>query len=131
MERTPYVEAASRRSGYQNAMLTAIAVLLALGVIDRHAGSRDAISGLTEPAQASAQQPSDGGMTNRLEQNKQMIAELQKMNGKLDRIESKLSSGISVKVTDMPALKLPPELKAKSADNKQSVDVKPPDGAGK
>jgi hypothetical protein len=117
MERTPHVN--GRRNGYQNAMLTAIAVILALGALDR---------GLTDPSPALAQQPTEGGLTNRLEQNKQIIAELQKMNSKLDRIESKLSSGLSVKVTDMPAMKLPADPKAKAGDKPSSIEVKPADG---
>ena len=124
MERT-HVIGPSRRNGYQNAMLTAIAVLLALGVIDR--GTGNAASGLAQPSSASAQpQPTEGGMTNRLEQNKQIIAELQKMNSRLERIESKLSSGLSVKVTDMPPMKMPADAKPKGEAAPQSVEVKPP-----
>lgn len=125
MERTTLVN--GRRHGYQNAMLTAIAILLAIGVIDR--GTGNAASSLAQPSAASAQpQPTEGGLTNRLEQNKQIIAELRTLSSKLDRIESKLSSGISVKVTDMPPMKLPPDAKAKAADGGQSVEVKPPAG---
>src|SRR5690349_20521985 len=97
---------APRRTGYQNAMLTAIAGLLALGVIDRHVGSGDGVDRLTGPETALAQPASDGGLTNKLDQNKQIISQLQLLNGKLDRIEAKLSGPLTVKVTDMPPLKL-------------------------
>lgn len=92
-----------RRTGYQNAVLTAIAVLLALGLIDRRSGG-----GIVELASAQAQpgDPDHGGMTNELEQNKQIIAELRLMNGKLERLESKISAGLSVKVTSMPAIQV-------------------------
>src|SRR5206468_3917218 len=94
---------AMRRTGYQNAVLTAIAVFLGLGLIERHSGTA-----LTEPAAASAQpsEPDQGGMTNRLEQGKQTINELRMINQKLDRIESKLAAGINVKVTSMPPIQV-------------------------
>lgn len=116
-----------RRVGFQNAMLTAIAVLLALGLIDRAAPS--AIG----PQQATAQPSSDGGMTNALEQRKQMIGELRVMNSRLERIEAKLGSGISVKVVDMPPLKMPPEQRTRSEkdDGKQTIEVKPAEPKGK
>ena len=98
---------AFRRLGYQNACLTAIAVLLGLGMIERHAGTA------LEPASANAQpqaQPAEGGLGNALEQRKVMIAELRAMNARLDRIEAKLNGGMDVRVKDMPPMKLPPEL---------------------
>ena len=48
-----------------------------------------------------------GGLSNALEQRKQIIAELRTLNARMERIESKLAAGLNVKVTDMPALKLP------------------------
>jgi hypothetical protein len=90
-----------RRTGYQNAVLTAIAVILALGLIERHSGTV-----ITEPAAASAQPESEGGMTNKLEQNKQMIAELRLLNQKLDRMDSRLAAGLNVKVTSMPPIQV-------------------------
>jgi hypothetical protein len=92
-----------RRVGYQNAVLTAIAVLLALGLVDRQSGGR-----MLEPAAASAQP--EGGLSNALEQRKQMIAELRAMSGRLERIESKISGGLDVRVKDMPPIKFPPEV---------------------
>ena len=125
MQSTPHEIAAPRRTGYQNAMLSAIAVLLALGVIDRHAGSRDRLDRLTGPDAALAQPQTEGGLANRLDQNKQMIAELHSVNSKLERIEAKLSSGLSVKVTEMPALKFPADPKAKADKSDANGDAKP------
>jgi hypothetical protein len=126
MHTTPHQTAAPRRSGYQNAMLTAIAVLLAVGVVDRHAGSGDRLDRLMTPDAAQAQQPqTDGGLANKLDQNKQIIAELRSLNGKMDRIEAKLNSGLSVKVTDMPPLRLPPEVKGKGEKGDAKPDAKP------
>jgi hypothetical protein len=92
-----------RRIGYQNAVLTGIALVLAVGLLDRGAPG-----GLTEPATAAAQ-PEVGGLSNALEQRKQMISELRTLNSKLDRIEAALSKGLNVKVTEMPPLKFQPE----------------------
>jgi hypothetical protein len=90
-----------RRFGYQNAVLTAIAVVLTLGLIDRRSGGE-----FTSLPQVHAQpDPDQGGMTNALEQRKIMIAELRSMSAKLDRLEAKLAAGVAVKVTSMP----PPE----------------------
>jgi len=130
MQTTPHSITAPRRNGYQNAMLTAIAVLLGLGAIDRHAGSGDRVDRLTAPESAMAQPQTDGGLANKLDQNKQMIAELHSLNGKLERIEAKLNGGLSVKVTDMPPLRLPPDAKAKAGEKGDAkpdakVDVKP------
>jgi hypothetical protein len=122
MHHTPHQTAAPRRSGYQNAMLSAIAVLLALGLVERHAGSGDRLDRLMGPESALAQ-PSSEGLTNKLDQNKQIIAELQKLNGKMDRIEAKLSGPLTVKVTDMPPIKLPADVKGKA--EKGDADPKP------
>ena len=89
---------ARNANGYQNAVLTAIALLLTLGLVER--GGE-----LTTPSRAQAQ-PDRGGMTNDLEQRQQIIAELQKINSRLERMESKLASGINVEVTSMPAMKV-------------------------
>ncbi len=99
MERTRH-----SRNGYQNIILSCIAGLLALGAIDRRASSDDAMTRAMGPSAALAQsgQPEAGGMINAAEQRKQIIAELRLMNTRMERIENKLASGLSVKVTDMP-----------------------------
>jgi hypothetical protein len=97
-----------RRLGYQNAVLSVIAVLLAVGAVERRTGA------VLEPASAQAQpavQQDGSGLSNALEQRKVMIGELRAMNARLERIESKLSSGgVEVKIKDLPPLKLPPEV---------------------
>jgi hypothetical protein len=104
-----------RRLGYQNAALTAIAVFLGLSLVNG--------GGVTSPSSASAQpeNESPGGLISASEQRKVMIAELKAMNGRLERIESKLAAGgVNVKVTDMPALKLPPELLKRLVEKAQA-----------
>lgn len=117
-----------RRIGYQNAVLTLIAAILGLGLVER-AGSPT----LPESA-ANAQPASDpdqGGLSNKLEQGKQIIGELHSISGRMDRIESLLTRGLSVKVTEMPPLKLPPEARARPEGDKpkpdSKVEVKPPE----
>lgn len=94
----------NRRSGYLNAVLTAIAVLLTLLVVDRHAGP-----GITGAALAQGQpeDPSSSAqaMVSAAEQRKQMIAELRRIAGRMERIEAKLNAGLTVKVSEMPAAK--------------------------
>lgn len=104
-----------RRLGYQNAALTAITILLGLNLVNGGGG-------VTTPSSASAQPDSDtGGLISAGEQRKVMIAELKAMNGRLERIESKLAAGgVNVKVTDMPALKLPPELLKRLVEKAQA-----------
>lgn len=54
------------------------------------------------PSTALAQQASGDGMTNALEQRKQMITQLNNISDRLTRIENALNTGIKVKVTEMP-----------------------------
>ena len=93
------MERTRTRNGYQNIILSCIAGLLALGMVERHAGSGDVLG---TSALAQSGQPDAGGIISTAEQRKQIIAELRTMNSRLERIESKLNSGLSVKVTDMP-----------------------------
>jgi hypothetical protein len=53
------------------------------------------------PSAALAQEKGDS-MTNALEQRKVMIEKLTMMNDRMTKIEAALSSGIKVKVTEMP-----------------------------
>jgi len=79
------------------AALTPAALVLA-GVL---AGSL--FSDALRPAAALAQEKGDS-MTNALEQRKVMIDKLTSINDRMTKIESALSSGIKVKVTEMPAV---------------------------
>jgi hypothetical protein len=120
MELTPQSAAAPRRIGYQNVMLTAIALILAVGALEGGV--------LTQPPAAQAQPQNDGGLTSALEQRKQMIAELRTLNSKMDRIEAKLNSGLSVKVTEMPPVKLQDQKgkpDAGEAPGRPGVEVRP------
>jgi hypothetical protein len=100
-----------RRTKYLNAILTVNAVLLSALVGDRLlGGDRGGIGAALSPSPASAQPDSEtGGMLSGAEQRKQQLAEMRKTNAHLEKIEAKLSAGLSVKVTEMPELKLPKE----------------------
>jgi len=88
------------------------------------------VARLIGPPQAAAQASESGELANALQQRKEMIAELRQLNAKLDRLDASLSKG--VKVTEMPALKLPPELKGAetsktSSSGKSEKSDKPKD----
>ncbi len=97
-----------RRMGYLNAVLTAIAVLLALLVLDGRTART-----WSDPSEARAQvasPPDDPTATGQAlvsasEQRKIMINELRRIASRVERVEAKLAAGISVKVTEMPAQK--------------------------
>ena len=96
------------RSRYLNGVLTVIAGLLALQVLDG-ATSPGRLAGAVE-AEARAQggdQPSEGGLVSAADQRKIMIAELKRLGAKLDAIDARLKAGLAVKVTDMPEIKMP------------------------
>ncbi len=99
-----------RRAKYLNTILTVNAVLLTALVADRLlGGDQSGLGAAISPAPASAQPDTgDGsGMLSGAEQRKQQYVELKKINTRLEKIEAKLNAGISVKVTEMPELKLP------------------------
>jgi hypothetical protein len=84
---------------YRNAVLTVIAVFLGLLVLDRFT-SDDA------GARAMAQQ-SQPQLVSAAEQRKQIIQELKQLSSRLERLESRLNRELTVKVTEMPEIKLP------------------------
>ncbi|MBL9002214.1 MAG: hypothetical protein JNK25_13865 [Phycisphaerae bacterium] len=54
-------------------------------------------------------QPGEIGLVSASDQRKEVIAQLKAINSRLERVESMMTKGLSVKVTDMPVLKLPRE----------------------
>lgn len=95
-----------RRLGYLNAVLTVIAVMLGLLVADRLIVAPPA----AQAVQPGADQPGrNPGLVSAADQRKAIISELKRLGTKLDQVERTMKSGISVKVTDMPEIKLPAE----------------------
>jgi hypothetical protein len=90
-----------RRIGYLNAVLTVIAVMLGMLVVDPVAFS---------PAAAVAGPGEDNptGLVSAADQRKMIISELKKLTTKMESLESTIKSGsISVKVTEMPEITVP------------------------
>lgn len=88
----------SRR--YTNVALTAIVALLGWQALD--GADTGALLGPASPAIAAGGEQPRGGLISAADQRKLMIVEMNKMNNRLDRLESTLSKGINVKVVDMP-----------------------------
>lgn len=98
--------AADRRS-YTNAALTVIALFLGVIAVDHLSAGAPAANAQQLRSSPPSSDASEGGMISAQEQRKQMITELKGMGQRLDRIEAALHKGISVKVTEMPELRLP------------------------
>lgn len=96
-----------RRMSYRDVVLSVIAVLLAVMVVDHRAGNGIGFVGPLEEANASQPRQQSGGLISGGEQRKQMIAELQKVNAGLKKIETALGKGIKVDVATMPEIKIP------------------------
>jgi hypothetical protein len=94
---------------YTNVILTVIAGLLAVVAFDPGRGAPVAIS----EAQAQPAQPDsdENARVSAAEQRKVIIAELRALSSRVERVESTLNRGLSVRVTEMPPLQLPEEKK--------------------
>jgi hypothetical protein len=96
-----------RRLGYLNAVLTVIAVMLGLLVADRLVVAPPAAEAV-QPAGRTDQPGRGAGLVSAADQRKAMLTELRKMSTKLDQLEKTIKSGgLSVKVTEMPEIKIP------------------------
>ena len=103
-----------------NGPLTVIAVLLGFLVIDRIAAPaanglgpaqasaqvRSVRSNTNAPAAAAEDEPGDS-RTSAAQQRKQIIAALRSLGQRLDHLDALMAKGLSVKVTEMPEMKLP------------------------
>lgn len=99
-----------RARSYHNAVLTVIALLLAVLVVGRFDsggwGGVTLAQGAAQP-RASAE-PEESGAAARIsaaEQRKTMIAQLREISSRLDRIETVLRAGLDVRVKEMPPTK--------------------------
>ena len=94
-----------RRVGYMNVVLTVIAVCLGLLVIDRYTDDGTAAHAQVQPT--SDQPGRSSGLVSAATQRKAIIAEIKKLGARLDGIEKTMKSGLTVKVSEMPDIKLP------------------------
>ncbi len=85
---------------YSNTVLTAIAVLLAVLVVDSNSGLVGPIS--TASAQHAERQRSVGGFVDPAVQRITIIAELNELNGRLKRIERTMAKGLNVRLLNAP-----------------------------
>jgi hypothetical protein len=122
------------RVPYTNTVLTVIAVLLGVIVLDRavvRAGAADGILGGPSAARAEIG-PDDeeiaGARISAADQRKVIIAELRNLSHKLDGIDARLGKGLNVKVTDMPPVRMQGERPAPS-DKQSNKGEKPGDAA--
>jgi hypothetical protein len=92
---------------YTNAALTVIAGLLAVGVFQRSDGQASLLpAALAQPADAEFNADDPSGRISAAEQRKVIISELRGIAARMERIESRLTSGLAVKVTDMPPVRV-------------------------
>ncbi len=87
-----------------NLVLGASTVALAL-MLTATMGSTSVLPVAAAQPAAAAAQPAETQF-NAMDQRKQMIVLLEQMNRRLTTIEAKLNSGLSVKVTEMPEVKI-------------------------
>ena len=96
---TPMQSAQPGQRRYTNAILTVVACLLGVNALNQ--------AGVSFVSTAQAQlSGGEEGMVSAAEQRKVMIAELRQMSSRLERMESTMAKGLSVKVIDMPPVKL-------------------------
>ncbi|MCC5787302.1 MAG: hypothetical protein JJU33_11450 [Phycisphaerales bacterium] len=98
------------------------AAALALGLVMGAALFRDG-GPASNPAQAQAH---TGGLISAAEQRKQMIAQMQRLENRMERIEAQLKSGLTVKVTEMPPVRLrdqPRENEREETNDRRSAQV--------
>lgn len=94
-----------RRTTYLNGVLTVIAALLALLVVDRVGEGPVGTMAMAGPP--TGEPDPKGGLVSAADQRKQIILELRALGKRLEQVEAQLKGGLSVKVTEMPELRLP------------------------
>jgi hypothetical protein len=109
----------TRHSRSTNRVLAAVAVLLALNLLKPF----DLV------ASASAQPGEGTTLASAIEQRKQMITQLTAIEKKLEKVEAALAKGI--KISEMPDLKIPAELKEAIKNAKPDKADKPAESAAR
>src|SRR5262245_32230563 len=89
-----------------NLVLGATAMALALTLAAKMGGANVMASAEAQPPARPPEQPSVDTPFNAAEQRKQAIIQLQEINRRLTSIEQRMSSGLSVKVTEMPEVRV-------------------------
>jgi hypothetical protein len=97
---------------YSNAALTAVALLLGLNLLNNLGNSGNA---------AFAQSGPEDGLVSAAEQRKTIIAELRTLGGRMQAVESALSHPLTVKVVEMPPVKLADPNQKPAAENRKAA----------
>lgn len=95
-----------RKDGYRNGVLTAIALLLGVMVLGQGAGPSPADAQVSH-AGGDPTRPEGGGLISAAEQRKLILNEMRALRSQMDALQSTLAKGLSVKVTEMPEIRLP------------------------
>lgn len=95
--------AQSEGTGSVRVLLTVIAVMLGILVLDRV--EERGLRGGGSAAYASGQPETAGALVSAADQRKQIIAELRTMSQRLDAVEKRLAKPLQVKVLEMPVQK--------------------------
>lgn len=98
-----------RKDGYRNGVLTAIALLLGVLVLGQGSGPSQAGAGQIQHAGQTLAPPEGGGLISAAEQRKLILRELQAMRRQVEEMRVLMSRGLSVKVTEMPEIRMPKE----------------------
>lgn len=117
-----------RNASYLNTILTIIALLLGLLVLERWTDRADSgqnvpIPGASAPAYGQARvhgperartlpgretdRERPGGLISAAEQRNRILAELKNLSSRVERVETRLSRTLEVKVTEMPPIEIP------------------------
>jgi len=115
----------------QHIHFLAAAGVLALGLVAVWNTSRGGVAGAGPGVSLASEQPADDtpdGRVSAAEQRKVMIAELKNISSRLDRIDAAMAKGLSVRVTEMPEMRLPKALENRldSARNDAKQGTKEP-----
>lgn len=98
-----------RRRSYQNSVLTVIALCLGAMTLERAARWTGGPEAVAQPAISEG--TTSGGLVAASDQRKAMIGELRSMSARLERIEAQIARGLTVKVSEMPEIRLPRDRK--------------------
>jgi hypothetical protein len=90
---------------YTNAMLTVIAILLGVALLDRAAPEPVVARAHAQPGAMPAPDESTG-LISAAEQRKIMIAELRQISTRLDKLDGAMSRVLNVKVVEMPPVRV-------------------------
>lgn len=89
---------------YTNAMLTVIAIMLGVAVLDRAATDPVVARAHAQPGATASDEST--GLVSAAEQRKIMIAELRQISNRLDKLDGAMSRVLNVKVVEMPPVRV-------------------------